>query len=154
MNTTNFLSPLGYQLSIANLPNVGFYAQQVNLPGVTLPDAVQSTRFTDIPHPGDKLQWDPFSINFMIDTNMDNYMAIWNWLITLGFPDNDSQFDKTKVSSDGFLQILNTTGVVRTIKFKDLIPTNLQTIQFQSTDADVNYIQGSVEFLYTSYEIV
>lgn len=153
-NTTNFLSPIGYQLSIHKLPNVGFYAQQCNLPGITLPNAIQSTRFSEVPVAGDKMQWEPFTIDFMIDENMDNYLAVWNWLTEVGFTNDDTQFVSSDLNSSGFMQILGADNrVIRTVFFDDLIPTSLRTIQFSSTESDVIYIQGSAEFLYSTYKI-
>lgn len=155
---TNFLSPIGFVLGIVKLPGVGFKAQKVNLPGITLPDASQATPFTDAPIPGDKIIWESFNIDFMIDADMANYLAIWNWMIGLGFPNEyaefiDAQNRNLVHMSDGFLQILGSNNtVIKTVKFRDMFPVSLNAITFQSTDSDVNYIQGSAEFKYTTFK--
>lgn len=152
--STNFLAPQGFQLGIQAFPDVGFYAQQCSIPGITLPNAIQSTRFSDIPVAGDKMQWDNFTINFMIDANMANYLAIWTWLTNLGHVSDDTSFDHNKQTSTGVMQILGANNVaIRTVFFEDLLPISLQTINFTSTDSDVTYIQGVCEFMYSTYKI-
>ena len=157
--TTNFLSPLGFQLGVTKLPGVGFYAQQVNLPGLSLPEATQATPFVDAPVPGEKLVFEPFTMNFMIDERMDNFIAVYDWLISLGFPNDYTEFldgrNRNLIHmSDAFLQILGAQNtVIRTLKFKDMFPINLGAITFQSTDQDVQYISAQADFRYTSFTI-
>lgn len=155
---TNFLSPIGFALGIVKLPGIGFKTQRVNLPGISLPNTQQNTPFTDAPVPGDKMTWEPFTIDFMIDETMANYMSIWQWMIGLGFPNDYAEFidgaNRPLVHmSDGFLQILGSNNVlIKTIKFHDMFPTSLNAITFQSTDSDVNYIQGTATFEYTTFK--
>ncbi len=155
---TNFLSPIGFALGIVKLPGVGFKAQKVNLPGITMQSAQQFTPFTDAPVPGDKIVWEPFSIDFMVDSDMSNYLAIWSWMIGLGFPNEYAEFidgaNRNLVHmSDGFLQILGANNaIVKTVKFHDMFPVSLNAISFQSTDSDVIYIQGTALFEYTTFK--
>ena len=57
--------------------------------------------------------------------------------------------------SDGSLHILNsnyrTTAIV---KFDDLFPIGLTSLEFEATDTDVNYFTAEVVFKYTVYNIV
>ena len=153
--STNFLSPIGFQLGITILPNVGFYAQQCNIPGITLPNATQVTRFSDVPVAGDKITWENFNITFMIDAEMNNFLAIWNWMQALAPATDSRDYDyANQKNSPGVLQILGGDNApIRTIYFEDLIPTSLNTLQFSSTESDVSYLQGSAEFMYSSYRI-
>lgn len=156
-NSTNFLSPIGFQFGINKIPNVGFYAQRCNLPGISLPEGTQATPFSDAPVPGDKLVWESFSIDFMVDENMDNYMELWKWLVALGFPNNYEEFiggPALNHVSDGVLQILSSNNkVTKTIYFQDMFPTSLNTVTFSSTETDVNYIQATADFRYTTFRI-
>ena len=117
---------------------------------------------------GDILEYTDFNVQFLIDENMANYKAIFNWMIGLGFPENHEQYDNfrnqsafadlsdvKKNFSDGFLQILgNNNQVVQTVQFFDMYPTNLQSLTFQSTSQDVNYLIGNVSFRYDIYKFV
>jgi hypothetical protein len=93
-------------------------------------------------------------------------MAIHNWITGLGFPETTEQYkkliqtedelqDPKKAFSDGSLYILdnnyNTNAVV---KFKDLFPVSLSSLNFDATKTDVQYFTAEVIFKYTIYNIL
>ena len=101
-----------------------------------------------------------------MDENLENYMLIHNWLRGLGSPESLQEFDDLlrkddgiedykKQFSDGSLHILNSnfrnTAVV---KFKDLFPTYLTSLEFESSETDINYFTAEVTFKYTLYDIL
>ena len=57
--------------------------------------------------------------------------------------------------SDASLYILNsnyrTTAIV---KFSDLFPTTLTSLDFEATDTDINYFTAEASFKYTIYNIL
>ena len=95
-------------------------------------------------------------------------MAIHNWLTGLGFPESAQDYrdlltnqsdltqplDPKKAFSDGSLYILdsnyNTNAIV---KFKDLFPVSLTSLNFDSTQTDVQYFTAEATFKYTVYDI-
>ena len=92
-------------------------------------------------------------------------MAIHNWLTGLGYPESTSDLkmqqlmqkdlEIEEVFSDGSLSILNSNfRQVAVVKFKDLFPVFLTSLEFEATDTDVNYFTAEVTFKYTIYEIV
>jgi hypothetical protein len=98
---------------------------------------------------------------------MTNYLAVYKWMIGLGFPESAEQFsdftrgiregeiDYLSQYSDGSLAILNSNyNPVVTVKFKDLFPTSLSSVEFNTTDTDINYFTAEAIFTYTVYEIV
>lgn len=162
----NPLSPNGFQFSITKLPEVSYFCQEVNLPEVTLPETYQATPFSDAKIPGDKLQYGDLTIQFIIDEDMNNYMAIHNWITALGFPRDKGQYKKwlddhdmlndselQKGYSDGILAILNNNNAPsRAISFVDMFPTSLGALNFLSTSTDVQYLIGTATFSYSYYE--
>jgi len=165
----NPLQSNGFMFAINKLPNVSYFCQEANLPGLNLPAADMSTPFVDVPVPGEKLTFDEMTITFLIDENMANYIAIHNWMIGLGFPKSHAQYQqfiRNNASglntnelitgySDGVLQIMNSSNnPIRTVQFSDLFPTQLQSIQLQSTTQDTVYLAGTATFRYTLYEFV
>lgn len=160
------LSPNGFQFGINKLPEVSFFCQEVNLPNMTLPPTSQGTPLSDSKMPGDKLEFEELTIQFLIDEDMGNYLAIHNWLAALGFPKSHTQYtnwlkEHSTINtselyssySDGSLIILNSNNKPnKTIKFIDLFPTNLASIQFQSTVSEITYLIGTATFSYTYYE--
>ena len=128
--------------------------------------AIQPTYLKDLDVPGDKLSYGDFSLRFLVDENMENYMAVHNWLTGLGFPETTQDFkdlttnddgirDLKEQFSDGSLHILNSNFRTQAIvKFRDLFPISLTSLEFEASDTDVNYFTAEVSFKYTVYNIL
>jgi hypothetical protein len=161
----NPLSPNGYMFSIAKLPSLTYFCQEVNLPTVSLGSSQQSTPLVPISLPGDIMEFEPLNIQFLIDSRMNNYTALFNWMNGLGFPlsyaqhleylNNSSDvLDSTKMFSDGTLHIYGNTGdSLKSVKFSDVYPVSLESLVFTSRSQDVQYLVGSATFRYTHYTI-
>ena len=166
ISNRNFLSPIGFKFTIAKTPKVDFFCNSARIPEVSLGSAVQPTYLKNIDVPGDKLEYGDFSLRFLVDENLENYMAIHNWLTGLGFPESTQQFknlttnqDNRRESdeqfSDASLHILNSNyRDVAIVKFDGLFPQSLTSLEFEATDTDINYFTADVSFKYTYYEIV
>ena len=127
---------------------------------------MQSTYLKDLDIPGDRLTYGDFSLRFLVDENLENYMAIHNWLTGLGFPEtaqqyrdlttnNDGVEDFNEQFSDGSLHILNSNFRDSAIvKFRDLYPVSLTSLEFEATDSDINYFTAEVSFKYTVYNVL
>ena len=165
----NFLSPTGFKLTITRSPKVAFFSNSANIPGMTLGVAVQPSYLKDIDTPGDKITFEDFSIRFLVDEDLKNYMEIQNWIRGLGYPESlkeiyDLQNQKEYVDmsksntmdiySDGTLTVLG-SGLNPNFKivFKDLWPYNLSTLNFDATDGDIEYFTAEATFKYTIYNI-
>ena len=161
------LSPNGFNLSIAKLPGLTYFSQQCSIPQLSLGQPDMYTPFSVQPIPGEMITYDQLTVQFLIDADMSNYIAIHKWLIGLGFPESYSQYnemqsenaimqtDLSKNYSDATLQILTgTNNVSKQIKFIDMFPVSLGAITFLSTAVDVNYVVGDVTFRYARYEFV
>ena len=93
-------------------------------------------------------------------------MSVHNWLTGLGFPETAKQFrdlttnddgqrDLNEQFSDGSLHILNSNfRDVAIVKFRDLFPTSLTSLEFESSDSDINYFTAEVTFKYTIYNVL
>ena len=162
----NFLSPIGFKFTVSKTPKVNFFCNSARIPEIVLGTAVQPNYLKDIDIPGDKLQYGDFSLRFLVDEQLENYMAIHNWLTGLGFPQTTQEFknlttdtenirDPNEAFSDGALHILNSNyRDVAIVKFDGLFPTTLSSLEFEATDGDLNYFTAEVNFKYTVYNIV
>ncbi len=89
----DYADPTKFKFSIVKLPKVEYFCTQVNLPGVSISDNYsQPTPFRDIPLPGEKLRYEPLSVTFLVDENLENYQEIHGWLRGLGFPGGHEEF--------------------------------------------------------------
>lgn len=163
----NPLSPIGYQFSITKLPDLTFFAQEVNLPGIILGEPEFGTPFARVPIPGETLTYEQLSLTFLVDEGMKNYRSIYNWMIALGFPQSYDQYitlssedtiNYTELAtnySDATLSILNNSNVPsQIVSFKDMFPVSLDSLQFSSTQSDVQYLMGRVSFRFSYYNFL
>lgn len=168
ISNRNFLNPSGFKFILSNKPKVDFFCSEANLPGINLGVAVQSTYLKDIPIPGDKLSYDDFSLKFIVDENMENYVTVHNWLRGFGYPesvyeyqqllDEDEQNPGKQTAysgqTDGELIVYNSNfNPVAKINFKGLFPVSLTTIPFNSQVNSADYVTAEVVFKYTIYDI-
>ena len=162
----NFLSPVGFKFTLAKEPKVSFFSNSASIPEIVLGTAIQPSYLKDVDVPGDKLQYGDFSLRFLVDEELENYMKIHNWMKGLGYPETTKEYkdlttnvdglrDSKEAFSDGSLHILNSnyrdTAIV---KFNDLFPIGLTSLEFEATDTDVNYFTAEGVFKYTVYNIV
>lgn len=164
----NPLSPNGFMFTIQKLPELNFFAQSVNIPGITLGSPEYGNPFQVQPIPGESLTYDQLTVQFLIDETMTNYQALYNWIVALGFPNDYEQYttfvseDNRGITSelatnysDATLQILSGNNqVVKTVQFIDLFPIAIDSLQFSGTNTDVQYLIGNATFRYGYYKFL
>jgi hypothetical protein len=169
VSNRNFLSPVGFKFTLDRAKKVSFLGNSANIPGLTLGVANQATPLKDIDTPGDKILFDDFTLRFLVDENLENYLEVYNWIRGLGYPESLQEiidFQRTgkvdknpygkemDIYSDGTL-IIQTSNFVPNfqIKFRDLWPYSLTTLNFDATNNDVQYFTADVTFKYTIFDI-
>ena len=169
----NYMSPLGFKLILTKTPKVDFLCQSANIPQISMGTAVQPTYLKDIPVPGDKVLYDDLSIRFLVDEQMENYLAIYKWITGLGYPESLGQYDQLRKDdirtdrrigddgdpryfefSDATLQVLgsNYKPTIH-VNFKDTFPIALSTLDFDVSQRDYSFFTASVTFKYTIFDI-
>ena len=180
----DYASPVQFRFKMTKLPLVEFFIQSANLPGISLGSAQQNTPLYDIPIPGDKITYSSLDLSFIVDENLNNYKEIHDWILGLGFPSNHTQFQDLQTAgsdrfpgstrstaatgtnvpqplneggiySDATLTVLNSKNIAKTeIRFENLYPTSLGSLNYDVRATDVDYINASVSFNYMNYDIV
>tara|TARA_Y100000994_G_scaffold75545_1_gene62265 strand:- start:25 stop:570 length:546 start_codon:yes stop_codon:yes gene_type:complete len=161
----NFLSPVGFKFVLGKHPKVDFLSMSANIPDINLATQIQPSYLKDIDVPGEKVTYGDFSLTFLVDENMENYSILHKWIKRLGFAattedyqklitDKDGQRDPKEAFSDGTLQILssNFQPIVQ-VKFVDLFPIALSSLNFDVSEPDIQYFTAEVTFRYTIYEL-
>lgn len=158
----NLLQTVAFETNFLRIPNCSYFCQRVSIPGMVVGSAVQATSFSDVPVEGDKLTFDQLSISFLVDEDMQNYQEMYNWLVSISFPDNFTQFTSLKKSPnektavDGLSSDVNV--VIHTnkanpnynISFKDVFPISLGAIEFDASASSLEPIVVEASFLFTS----
>ena len=161
----NFLSGVAFKFSLGKFPKVDFFSNSAIIPLLNLELARQPSYLKNIDVPGERLTFGDFTLRFLVDENMENYQSIYDWLTGLGFPettkefaeiikDKDGQRDPKEAFCDGTLRILNSNyREVAQVKFRDLFPTSLTSLDFDATNTDIQYFTAEATFKYTLYKI-
>ena len=161
----NYLSSVGFKFNLSKYPKIDFLSNSARIPELSLALATQPTYLKDIDIPGEKLTYGDFTLKFLVDENMENYMAVYNWLTGLGFPETPAQFrdlttdsaatrDPKEAFCDGTLRILNSNlREIAKVKFQDLFPVSLTSLDFDATTSDIQYFTAEASFRYTIYSL-
>ena len=180
----DYASPIQFRFKMTKLPQVEFFVQTANIPGITLDEVQQPTRLKAIALPGSTLSFANLDLSFLVDENLNNYKELHDWLIGLGTPESDSQFagllttgsdrfpgstassaatgtntaqplNEGAIYSDATLTVLNSKNIAKTeIRFENVYPTSLSSLSYDVRQTDIDYIQASVSFQYMNYKIV
>ena len=140
----NPLADVQFRFDVAALPKTSFFVQTVNLPGITLEGAVMATpqlqNFTR--HTG-IITYEPLNVTFMIDEYLKNWQEVFEWMVG----------EENKYTSAVLTILSSSMNPTMEIHFKEIFPTTLSGINFDSTTADPTYQQATISFSYTSYSI-
>ena len=148
----NQLNVVSFETNFLRMPGVSYFCQRVNIPGITLSNTNLSTPFANIPIEGDVLEFEDLTIGFIVDEDMQNYLELYNWLQSLGFPDKYSQYDNEDSSIKSDMNILlhtNKSNPNYSIVFKDVFPVSLGTIAFDTNATALDPIVIDAGFKYS-----
>ena len=95
----DYASPVQFRFKMTKIPEVEFFVQTANIPGISLGTATVTTPLYDYPVPGDTINYQTLELSFLVDENLNNYKELHDWISGLGFPKNHSQFADLQASS-------------------------------------------------------
>ena len=157
---TNFLSPIGFKFQLNNFPTVNYFCQSATLPGISISAIDVPTPLKTVAMGGDEVNFEELSIKFIVDENMKNWLAIYDWIIGLGFPTEEGQAKYKKLSTNSELTTDATLTVLTgnmnpqiNFVFQNCFPLNLSSIAFDSGGTDIDYVTADVSFRYDVYTV-
>ena len=160
----NYLSNISFRLTMQDAPNITWFCQAVNVPGVSIEGIDVTTPHATIPYAGNKVSFEELSVRFIVDEHMKNWTEIYDRIIATGLTEVHEKYRLLKDSNT-----INTRGgvvsnVVLTVltsamnpqmefHFYDAFPISLSALDFDSANTDLEYFTATVGFRYTNYEI-
>lgn len=173
LKNKNFLSPIGFRLAIQRVPKVSFLCQEVQIPSLDLGQVQVPYRgFVPLPVEGN-LKYGDFSLEFLVDEDLENYLELHDWMRGLGVPSSFSDrpeylvsrnkiqdvgyknASKNEETSDAVLIVQNNNFNTNfEIVFRDMFPINLAPLPFSVLGSDNDYLTARVTFAYTYFDII
>ena len=140
----NPLADVQFKFDVAALPNTSFFIQTVNLPGITLEAAMMATpQLQNLSRHTGIITYEALDVTFMIDEYLKNWQEIYEWMIS-----------ETSKYTTAVLTILSSSmNPTMEVHFKEIFPTSLSAISFDSTTTDPVYQVATISFNYTEYII-
>mgnify|MGYP005827308337 CR=1 FL=1 len=158
--TNNYLATNYFRLEITRLPTVTYFCQSANLPSLSLTPIEQPTSLGVNPKwIGGKYNFEDFTVSFVVDENMKNWLEVFEWMKDIGTFDGTTIPIDNKQTSDFFsnINIVVTNSVYKPkyyIMFTDAFPIALSGIEFNSTNTENEPAIATATFTYTSYNIM
>lgn len=163
---TDILQSSKYILSFPRISATQFFCQAVNIPGVSVTPTSQPTPFSDLPIPGDKLNYEDLNLEFLLDEELQSWRIIHDWLRGITFPEEYEEHKNLKRLSrysgqvknpqyaDAELIILSASNNPKIkIRFIDTFPVSLGAIQMDLRQDSSHIMSASATFKYSRYNI-
>lgn len=161
----NFLNPANFKVVVKRCPNINWYTQKVQLPGITSEIVPVGTPFTNIHYPGDHINFPPLSFTFKVSESLEEWLEIFHWMIALGFPESWDQYkallDEEKVRWDTHglksdISVIIQNGTLQPTHefvYKDCFPSGLGGFDLATNLSDIEYTISEVNFTYTYFHV-
>ena len=96
---TNYLQATKFLLTIDRITTTQYFCQSVNLPGGSLGQATFNTPTLDMYVAGTKTTYNPLTITFTIDEQIQSWKELHNWIISIASPDMEERVRLTELQS-------------------------------------------------------
>ena len=162
-------------------PITEWFVVRANIPSVQLGVADQYTPFVQVQVAGDHLTYGDFSITFIVDENLKNYMEMYNWVKNIGFPFSHAQFNTLErpdyqdksggtnydaesdtyskandrdLYTDIVLQIMTAkNNLIATCEIYEAFPITIGAIEYSQQETDMTYATCEVGFAYSWFDM-
>lgn len=162
---TNALQPTKYLLTFDRIGSIQYFCQSVNIPGISVGEASVPFPSLNIPLPGNKLSFNNFNINFIIDEQMDSWKSLYNWFQSFASPkgteernrltqiQNQNRTTKHPFASDATLSVLSAlNNPLFRIQFYNMFPISLSDINLDVKLSADDILTGDAVFVYEQFE--
>ena len=140
----NYLTSVQFKFELVDYPELNFFVQGVNLPGL-------STQAAQMPFPRQPgiqknlgvIEFEMLSIQFLVDEYLKNYTRIWNWMM-----------DKNAANTGAILTLLSShMNPFLEVHFNGVFPIGLSELLFDSTSVEPEYKVATMTMTYKNYTI-
>jgi len=145
-----------FQFILDRVPNIVYFCQAANLPGIGYGVAEQPTTLGHpVKVPTGAFRFEDLELTFRVDENLTNWKEIHNWIKTTGnYNDDANTLPYPQKTSDATLLITNSSYKPKIkVHFKHIFPQYLSGINFVVNAPIAAEAIATVKFAHTGYEI-
>ena len=145
----NFLSPTGFKLVInrEKFGNLEFFCVSANLPDLSLGEISTNVQQHKGYVAGD-VTFGELSLTVAIDEDLNVYNELFEWILA------NRDIKKPTVYDATLMILTNHQNLNKQIQFKNVFPTSVASLEFNTQTADVEYLQAQVGFRYDEFKFV
>ena len=158
-DNTSILQSTKFTVVFPTMSCLKYFSQTMSVPGVSTTPVEVSIPFASTYRHGDKLVYDVFSVNAIIDEELRVWEETYNWLRALTKPTKFTEYARFynargELYHDAILTI-NTNANIPNIrvKFKNVHPIALGGIDFNTADNAQTIPTADITFRYDFFEI-
>jgi len=161
-NKLNTLQADNFAFEMKEIPEMADFVVSATIPNITFGNAIIPTANLDYPIPGDKLEYDTFEVEFLVDEYLSIWKTLYKWMAMLAFPNTSEQFKRLKLGEFSFsefvdigmLMLTNKKNPAQRFKFIDCFPINLSPVQMTTNvgTSEVRTATTQFKFKYMAIE--
>jgi hypothetical protein len=143
------LTPIGFRLTInaTEFANVEYFCTSVSLPSLSLNTVPIPYRNRQGVLSGDSIEYGNFSMTFVVDEEMKNYLEMFNWMER-----NAHQGMEAKDATLSILSNQNTSN--KQVQFLEVLPSELGELEFNTQTTSVEYLTCTATLDYDRFKFV
>jgi hypothetical protein len=160
----NIQSSLNFKFTLKRAPALSYYAQSVTIPDVHMNAVKQPNPSLSIPQVGDHLIFDPLIVTFKVDSELQNWLEIFNWMKAITNPYNtgvqysnlqsNPQYAGYGIKSNlTLLQLDSQKNPTMQYEFENAMPVGLTGPKFDATSGQDSWVTSTASFVYLQYHI-
>lgn len=169
---TNFIQPTKYLLTFDRIGYAQYFCQDVNIPGVTMPQAPMSSPLHNYTIAGLNIKYDELRMTFIVDEQAQAWQGLYNWFLAISSPESfeernlfqekQNQYKPQSTTkfglrsySDATLTIMsNLNNPIMRVMFHYAFPTSLSSIEFSTRQSADEIITATATFAYEFFEFI
>jgi len=165
-NINHFIAN-SFLVQITRTDTLTFFAQKINIPGLSINNPKQQNPFTAIPIPGDHGSWEQLQLTFLIDEEFKNWEEVFNWYTGITFPRDFQQFANQVSDPTGpkpgsevnmyaqiIITVLNSHKIpICDFIFEDCIPSSLEGPVLDITQQDIQPVECTLTLDFSNYRM-
>jgi hypothetical protein len=134
------------KIKFLNFPDVEFTTQSFQFPAIRAIYPMQPYPGQSIPMAPVTVEYDPLTVNFLVDANLTNYISIVQWI------QNSLTMPSANVFSDASVVFLdNLKQPVTYAAITDCMPVSITPLDYTVAVQDPQPLVATATFRYTNY---